>query len=125
MEILILVLIIILLFGIEIGNTFENEGYLSKNHTLCCKGLLSLLIIFCHIQYNRIYLEQLRIFNYAGNFIVSIFFFYSGYGVMFSYIAKGIEYKRAFFRRRILKILYIYIMLILFIYLLIYYLELI
>lgn len=109
MEILIILFIIILLSGIELGN-IEKEEYLSKNRTLYCKGILSLLIVFCHIQYDRIYLRPFEIFNYLGNFIVSIFFFYSGYGVMFSYIAKGIEYKRAFFRRRILKILYIYIM---------------
>ena len=109
MEILILVFIIILLFGIEIRNNFKDEGYLSKNHTLCCKGLLSLLIVFCHIQYNRTYLEQFKIFNYAGNFIVSIFFFYSGYGIMFNYIIKGIEYKKKFLKKRILKILEIYL----------------
>lgn len=109
MEIIIVVLTVALLSGIKICTVPDNKEYLSRSYTLCCKGILSLLIMFCHIQFNRVYLEPFKIFNYAGNFIVSIFFFYSGYGVMFSYMSKGIEYKKFFFKKRILKILYIYI----------------
>lgn len=107
MDILIIIFAIILLSQIKIGE--QEDDYLSKDYSVYIKGILSIMIVFCHIQFGRVSFLPFKIFNYLGNFIVSVFFFYSGYGVLISALKKGKEYYAHFLKNRILKIIYIYL----------------
>ena len=72
------------------------------------KGLLALLIIIHHLS---IYIKDtilLKVFTIVGVIAVSAFFFYSGYGLMTSYLKKE-NYLKDFWNKRIMKIVIPYI----------------
>lgn len=64
------------------------------------KGALSILIVLHHLQYG-VEVPYFNMFKHVGAPAVSIFFFLSGYGLMSSYIQKGIIYLNGFWRKRI------------------------
>ena len=77
------------------------------------KGLLALLIIIHHLS---IYIKDtilLKVFTIVGVIAVSAFFFYSGYGLMISYLKKE-NYLKDFLNKRIMKIVIPYIIAIIF-----------
>ena len=68
------------------------------------KGLSCLLIIAYHLSFH----VEIKLFGYVSNWgapIVSVFLFISGYGLMSSYLSKGVEYFNGFLKKRLLKIL--------------------
>lgn len=80
--------------------------YLSKNTTTCLKGFFALCILIHHISQafitgNSLILGQL-LGRSLGYFSVGMFFFFSGYGLMFSYINKKDAYIKNFPKTRIL-----------------------
>lgn len=78
----------------------------TKNKTVVLKGILSVLIVLHHLSY---YTDYLSIVHSWGAPIVSLFFFISGYGLMKqTYVEQGsTKYLNGFFRRRILKSLFL------------------
>ena len=65
-----------------------NNDVLDKYNSNKIKGLLALLIIIHHLS---IYIKEtilLKVFTIVGVIAVSAFFFYSGYGLMTSYLKK-------------------------------------
>ena len=112
MDFLICVFFLCFLYKLQINK--NEEEYLSLEYTKYLKGILALVVVFCHIQYDRINLPIFKVFNYVGNFAVALFFFLSGYGLMSQYVKKGNKYLQGFFRKRILKLIIIYLVFIMF-----------
>lgn len=98
-------------------NRFFND-YISLENTYSVKGIFVWLIIFSHnngyykSRYNYMYK---RIIKYTGQKMVSLFLFYSGYGIYESIKAKGINYVKTLPSKGI--VLYIKFQLILLIFL--------
>ena len=107
MLILLLLLAAICLVGIKF-DSFHND-YIGKEQTTSIKGIFAIIILFSHLKG---YIELsgpldsafCSILNYIGQLMVAIFFFYSGYGVLISFVNKK-DYDRTFFKNRLLKTL--------------------
>lgn len=103
---------VILLFGVKI----QREGYftdcLSKEQTNAIKGFFILMVFISHcmLDIRKAGYEfdgpldsiGMQIRSEFGQLVVVMFLFYSGFGVMESYIQKGRDYVRAFPKNRIL-----------------------
>ena len=89
MLILLLLLAAICLVGIKF-DSFLND-YIGKEQTTSIKGIFAIIILFSHLKG---YIELsgpldsafCSILNYIGQLMVAIFFFYSGYGVLISFL---------------------------------------
>ena len=107
MNLYLLFLIIISLLGIEIFLKDFNPNYLSKETTSSIKGLFVLIVFYSHISgyvtfsQNSFLMNKLSLF--LGQLMVTMFLFYSGYGVFVSLKKKGKEYLDDFPKNRILK----------------------
>ena len=110
----IIVLIGIICLIIKRKSIFNaNNDVLDKYNSNKIKGLLALLIIIHHLS---IYIKEtilLKVFTIVGVIAVSAFFFYSGYGLMISYLKKE-NYLKDFLNKRIMKIVIPYIIAIIF-----------
>ena len=87
-----------------------NRQYLSLEHTNVIKGIFVILVIFLHssqyLSLSGMYDEPYMIFkHFMGQMIVSVFLFYSGYGVMTSLSKKGFSYVKTIPTRRLIKVL--------------------
>ena len=72
-----------------------------KEETLPIRCILAILIVLTH--------TRIGIFQGLGTVVVSIFFFLTGYGLIKSYQAKGKDYLKGYFKRRLLPILIPYV----------------
>ena len=91
----------------------SNNDVLDKYNSNKIKGLLAILIIMHHLS---IYIKDVilfKILTIIGIIAVSAFFFYSGYGLMTSYLKKE-SYLKDFLNKRIMKIVIPYIIAIMF-----------
>ena len=91
----------------------SNNDVLDKYNSNKIKGLLAILIIMHHLS---IYIKDVilfKILTIIGIIAVSAFFFYSGYGLMTSYLKKE-SYIKDFLNNRIMKIVIPYIIAIMF-----------
>ena len=77
----IFILLLISLFVYLIPRT--DVDYLSNKSTKSLKGLLALLIIFHHISQKITAGENFSNFEYMGRYVVALFFFLSGYWIVF------------------------------------------
>lgn len=84
----------------------------SKEASLPLRGMLALLIVMHHLSLRLTYMipeeskvNYLRDFNCWGEYVVSIFFFLSGYGIVKSYQKKGTSYLDGFISGRLLKLM--------------------
>lgn len=79
--------------------------YLSKRNSDCLKGIFAVCVLMHHLYQNSGLLHNsvlgtgLQLLGYVS---VGVFFFLSGYGLLYSYQQKGKEYLRAFPRKRLL-----------------------
>ena len=106
-----LVIIFVLpFFGMKPAFKEPDEDYMSVERTTSVKGFFALIIFLSHV---RGYLipdsgNAWEIFSsvlsHIGQLMVTMFFFYSGYGVFESFKRKP-DYRKGFFRKRILKTL--------------------
>ena len=86
----------------------ELSDYLSLEYSQAVKGFFILLVFFSHYNSYVSYtldsdLIYLRVVNSFGQAMVTMFLFYSGFGVMESIRKKGIDYVRKLPRDRILR----------------------
>lgn len=91
----------------------KKDKYLSKEYTNCLRGIFAILVMIHHLdQYSGLFKgSQVEyIFSLSGSLSVAIFFFYSGYGLMFSAGKK--DYIKNFFRNRFLPLYCFYCILI-------------
>ena len=107
MTIIILIFFVILLVPARI--TRRNDKYLDKNYTNIVKGFFLLFVFVRHfIQYKTPFSSTwydtigLKINSQLGQLIVTMFLFYSGYGIMESIKRKGNEYVNSIPKKRIL-----------------------
>ncbi len=86
------------------------DGYMEKAQTTDVKGIFAVIILFSHLRgyiaLSPSFLDQsYNLFlGYIGQLMVTLFFFYSGYGIMQSYRKKE-NYSKSFFKNRFLKTL--------------------
>lgn len=111
-----MILLIFLLLGLIVYkiklSSFHKE-YVSLDVSNSIKGIFTLLILYSHIRgycdvketFGGIYYNF--ILNKIGQAMVAMFFFYSGYGILYS-AARKQNYKETFFRKRFLKILILF-----------------
>ena len=111
MNIYLLLLLILILIGLRIYPIKFNKNYLSKEYTACIKGIF-ILIVFCshiitYIPYNPTQ-DNLALFfvKNIGQLMVTLFLFYSGYGVYESIKKKKIKYINGMPKNRIFKTLF-------------------
>lgn len=70
------------------------------------KGLMAILIVLCHLGvFSNDKMPMGGRFVALGLPVVTIFFFISGYGLMFSFAKKGKQYLDSFFSRRLPRLL--------------------
>lgn len=91
--------------------TNGNKAYLSKDTTAAIKGIFILLVFFSHFNSyvsltDTIDLSYRSIVSWFGQTMVTLFLFYSGYGVMESIQKKGSGYVETFPKKRILATLF-------------------
>lgn len=94
--------IVLVIIGIRFfkWNTY-NDDYLSKSQSNSIRGLLAIMIVFHHISQGMdLSLYGYPLFQISGPLIVALFFFYSGYGLLYSYIHKK-DYMKNFIVKRI------------------------
>jgi len=107
--VLIAALVIITLIGIRFSRF--HEDYMGVPQTTAIKGFFAVVILFSHMAsyLNMTETFQDRLFASVmwsiGQLMVTLFFFYSGFGIMESYRKKGTSYYRSFIRTRLLKVL--------------------
>lgn len=87
-----------------------NNDYLSRDTTTAIKGIFVFLVFVCHFsQYYTFAAEPGQQFYWfrhnSGQLVVTMFLFYSGYGIFESIKKKGSGYVRQFPKNRILKTL--------------------
>lgn len=90
----------------------ENK-YLSKEYTTCLKGICAIIVVIHHLYQRFGFFAGTHIgtiLGLSGALAVSMFFFYSGYGLMFT--SKRKNYVRGFFYSRLLPLYCFYIILI-------------
>ena len=99
MDIIILLFIAVIIYLLPI-----NHDYLSVQSTVGLRGFLALGIIFHHLTQWVSTGVEFENFSYMGTYIVSIFFFLSGYGLYFQNEKKE-NYMDGFLYKRLSKIL--------------------
>ncbi len=97
MNLYLLFIIGISLFGIKFFFRDFNENYLSKESTSCIKGIFILIVFYSHLETYTTMIPSkdslmwsVRIF--LGQLMVTLFLFYSGYGVYESIKKKKKKY---------------------------------
>lgn len=87
-----------------------NGAYLSIENTTAFRGILAVTIVLHHIAEKisgAVLFQQLV---HTGYMIVALFFFLSGYGLIVQYKKKGEDYLKGFWKKRILYLVLIYIL---------------
>lgn len=109
MDILLILFISLFFYKISLK---KSDEFLSKDYTGYLRGILALCIVFCHISYNRRNIAVFNVFNYLGPFIVGIFFFLSGYGIISRIKETGTDkYLENYIDKRVIRLAkeYIYV----------------
>lgn len=111
MDIFVIILLLVLLIHIAPVTPFHsnNSQYLSLDTSKCWKGWLALFILFHHLAKSTDEGLFFKILQEIGHLPVAGFFFFSGYGVMKSYMRKKESYLKSFASKRIPVILIPYI----------------
>lgn len=107
MLILLALLGIVCLYKIKLSPF--HEDYMSRSQSGAIKGIFAVIILFSHLKGYITLSGPLdsyydMILRYIGQLMVTMFFFYSGYGIIKSYQAKE-NYSKGFVKNRILKTL--------------------
>lgn len=107
---LVFLLIIFKSINICTNENHFNTNYLSIENTNVIKGIFVILVIFSHssqyINLNSVYDSAYTSFmKFMGQMIVSVFLFYSGYGIMESLKKKKFSYIKTIPTKRFLKVL--------------------
>lgn len=111
MYIELLLLLPFLLYGIirNIKGTIPSNSHFDPLNTNALKGILAVFVVIGHIS-TRCLLPSgyawAVAFQSIGTSAVTIFFFLSGYGIMKSFMSKGLHYLDGFFMKRITKVFF-------------------
>ena len=110
MNIYLVSIILISLIGIKFYIKNNNEEYISIDNSSCIKGIFILIVFASHIMQYAIYDKPIDkvsvdLIIKLGQLMVTLFFFYSGYGVYQSIKNKGNGYVKNIPKKRILNTL--------------------
>lgn len=110
MNFYLLGIIISSLIGIKFYYKDFNEDCLSRENTTCIKGVFILIVFYSHLCTYMVYQpskDGLMMFvrNFLGQLMVTMFLFYSGYGVYESIQKKKDRYIHSIPKKRFLKTL--------------------
>lgn len=114
MNIYLLLIIILMLIGSKIFIKDFNPNYLSKETTSSIKGIFILIVFYSHlvsytiVQKSKDFL-MLRLRNSLGQLMVTMFLFYSGYGVYESIKKNKTKYIKSIPTKRVLITLFHFI----------------
>lgn len=98
--ILFFMVLFLFFYKSRINVTGINNDYLSYETTKTLKGICAILIVLHHFSTNLPYLAPFFcVFNPIGQYIVALFFFFSGYGLIYSKKNKP-NYMNTFLRKR-------------------------
>ena len=108
MSLYIVFLLLLLVINSKLFVKDYNKDYLSKDNTSAIKGLFILIVFASHImQYalynNKVDLLGRNLIINIGQLMVTMFLFYSGYGIFESLKRKKDNYMKSFFKNRIIK----------------------
>ncbi len=111
MNFYLLFMTILILIGIKIYPIKFNDNYLSKENTACIKGIFILIVFISHastyITYDLRHSSIALAFLYhISQLMVTMFLFYSGYGIVESIKKKKQNYVDNLPKNRILKTLF-------------------
>lgn len=108
MNLYLIFIIIASVLGIEVCFKNFNKEYLSKSNTACIKGIFILIVFYSHyVTYTHVNMSKdflmydLR--QFLGQLMVTLFLFYSGYGIFESIKKKKNDYIKALPKNRIFK----------------------
>ena len=108
MIILLLILLSISLYGLKYAS-FHSD-YMSWYSTNAIKGIFAVIILCSHMRQYLVLSDTftdysyILVLNYIGQMMVTMYLFYSGFGLMES-LQKKPNYKNTFLKKRVLKIL--------------------
>ena len=108
MLIFLVAFLCITLYKVRFSNF--HEDYMEREQTGSIKGFFAIIIVFSHfrnyVQLTNSFLDSSfqLIISLIGQLMVTLFFFYSGFGIMKAYKTKD-GYTNNFFKNRILKTL--------------------
>ncbi len=108
MNLYLLFIIIVSLIGIKIFIKDNNPEYLGKENTTMIKGIFILFVFYSHLT-NYVIVQHSKDFlmydikMFLGQLVVTLFLFYSGYGVYESIKNKGKQYVESMPKNRIFK----------------------
>lgn len=97
MNLYLLFIFVVSLIGIKFFIKDSNKEYLSKENTTCIKGIFILIVFYSHLctyipyQYAKDFLMR-ALRNFLGQLMVTMFLFYSGYGIYESIKQKKQKY---------------------------------
>lgn len=109
MNLYLIFIIVLTLFGIKPHLQSFNNDYLNKTNTSCIKGIFILIVFYSHlvtyigVQQSKDFL-MFAVRDFLGQLMVTMFLFYSGYGIYES-IKKKKNYVSTIPKKRILKTL--------------------
>lgn len=100
-----IVILLMLLYNIKIFKIGEyNSDVLGMKNSTALKGLAAVVVVLHHVSQRIDNVGVLFLFRNLGYLSVSLFFFYSGYGMMKSYNSKK-NYLNKFWTNRIPKVM--------------------
>jgi hypothetical protein len=106
-----ILIVLIVLFSLRPNAKGFNTDYLSTTNTNAVKGIFILFVFIKHVTpyiINTGYMGG-KVFDYVnthvGQWIVAMFLFYSGYGIMESIAKKGIAYVNSIPAKRVITVL--------------------
>ena len=117
MSIVLIILVALIVLNLKVSG--ENKEYIGRQQTYAINGIFIILVFLRHFN-QYVTLEGildtpfLYINSMLGQLIVTTFMFYSGYGVMYSILEKGIAYINGIPKNRILKTMLLFDVAILF-----------
>ena len=106
--IFLLIIVAISLYGSKAYIKNWNDKYLSKEETTSINAVFIMLVFllhsndYCDISESFLNKYYLLFFKLLGNKIVCMFFFFSGYGLMYQYYKKKEQYVKMFLKNRFL-----------------------
>lgn len=109
MDVLVLILCILVIYGIRITREGFFRDCYSKEYWTCLKGVFAIVIVLHHLALKTTQGVIFQHLESVGFLCVSIFFFISGYGLMKQYRTNKEQYLKHFFRNRIFIILIQYV----------------
>lgn len=104
-------LILITLYKITFHFKEYNREYMSKESTNCIKGIFIIIVFFSHIRQYQTYdalidKPVIKILTLLGQLMVTMFMFYSGFGIYESIKKKKESYVKQIPKRRVLKVMF-------------------